>query len=59
MPGTLEHLVLSTGRVLAGPAGEAVELWPGDYVTYPGDVPHIFDALEPDTAGVIVMEHVS
>jgi transcriptional regulator with XRE-family HTH domain len=58
MPGTMEHLVLSTGRVLAGPAGEAVELWPGDYVTYPGDVPHIFDALEPDTTGVIVMEHV-
>ncbi len=58
MPGTMEHLVLSTGRVLAGPTGEAVELWPGDYVTYPGDVPHIFDALEPDTTGVIVMEHV-
>ena len=59
MPGTMEHLVLSTGRVLAGPVGEAVELWPGDYVTYPGDVPHIFDALQPDTTGVIVMEHVS
>ena len=58
MPGTVEHLVLSTGRVLAGPTNEAVELEPGDYVTYPGDVPHIFDALEPDTSGVIVMEHV-
>ena len=58
MPGTIEHLVLSTGRVLAGPTGEAVELWPGDYVTYPGDIPHVFDALEPDTTGVIVMEHV-
>jgi len=58
MPGTIEHLVLSTGRVLAGPAGEAVELGPGDYVTYPGDIPHVFDALEPDTTGVIVMEHV-
>jgi len=58
MPGTMEHLVLSTGRVLAGPTGEAVELKPGDYVCYPGDIPHIFDALEPDTTGVIVMEHV-
>jgi transcriptional regulator with XRE-family HTH domain len=58
MPGTMEHLVLSTGRVLAGPAGEAVELGPGDYVAYPGDIPHVFDALEPDTTGVIVMEHV-
>ena len=38
--------------------GEAVELGPGEYLRYPGDVPHIFDALAPDTSGVIIMEHV-
>jgi transcriptional regulator with XRE-family HTH domain len=58
MPGTMEHVVLSTGRALAGPAGEPVELHPGDYVVYPGDVRHVFDGLEPDTAAVIVMEHI-
>jgi transcriptional regulator with XRE-family HTH domain len=58
MPGTLEHLILGSGRVLAGPEGETVELGPGDYLRYPSDIPHIFDALEPDTAGIIVMEHV-
>jgi transcriptional regulator with XRE-family HTH domain len=58
MPGTMEHLVLSTGRALAGPAGEPVELRPGDYVAYPGDVPHIFNGLEPDTTAVIVLEHI-
>lgn len=58
VPGTLEHLVVGAGRVLAGPAGETVELGPGDYLVYPGDVPHVFDALEPDTSGVIVMEDV-
>ena len=58
LPGTLEHLILGRGRVLAGPEGEAVELGPGDYVRYPGDVPHIFAAQEPDTSGVIIMEHV-
>jgi transcriptional regulator with XRE-family HTH domain len=57
-PGTVEHLILGTGRVLAGPEGEAVELGPGDYLRYPGDIPHVFDALEPDTLGVIIMEHV-
>ena len=57
-PGTLEHVILSTGRVLAGPVGEAVELGPGDYLRYPGDVPHVFDALEPGTLGVIIMEHI-
>ncbi len=56
--GTVEHLILGTGRVLAGPEGEAVELGPGDYLRYPGDVPHVFDALEPGTLGVIIMEHV-
>jgi len=58
LPGTMEHLILGSGRVLAGPDGEAIELGPGDYVRYPSDVPHVFDALEPDTSGVIIMEYV-
>jgi len=57
-PGATEHLVLSTGRALVGPAGEPAELGPGDYITYPGDAPHIFKALEPDTTAVLIMEHV-
>ena len=57
-PGATEHLVLSTGRALVGPAGEPTELGPGDYITYPGDAPHIFKALEPDTTAVMIMEHV-
>lgn len=56
--GTVEHLILGTGRVPAGPEGEAVELGPGEYLRYPGDIPHVFGALEPDTLGVIIMEHV-
>jgi transcriptional regulator with XRE-family HTH domain len=58
LPGSTEHLVLSTGRALVGPAGEPVEIGPGDYVTYPGDAPHIFRALAPDTTAVLVMEHI-
>ena len=58
MPGTIEHVVLGTGRALAGPAGEPVELGPGDYVVYPGDVPHLFDGLDADTTAVFVLEHV-
>ena len=57
--GTIEHVILGSGRVLAGPVGDAVELGPGDYLRYPGDIPHVFDALEPGTLGVIIMEHVS
>ena len=57
-PGTTEHIVLSTGRARVGPATEPLELRAGDYATYPGDAPHVFEALEPDTTGVIVMEHI-
>jgi transcriptional regulator with XRE-family HTH domain len=58
MPGTSEHLILGTGRALAGPVSEPVELAPGDYIAYPGDAPHVFNALEPGTAAVIVLEHI-
>ncbi|MGV9600263.1 cupin domain-containing protein [Streptosporangium sandarakinum] len=57
MPRTTEHLVIGAGRALAGRAGEPVELGPGDYLTHPGDAPHVFQALEPGTSAVIVMEH--
>jgi transcriptional regulator with XRE-family HTH domain len=59
LPGTLEHVVLSSGRALVGPTGEAIEIGPGDYVVYPGDIAHVFEALEPGTAAVLVAEHRS
>ena len=57
MPGVVEHVVLMSGRALVGPVDDPVELAPGDYITYPGDVPHVFDALEPGTRAVLVSEH--
>ncbi len=58
MPGVTEHVVLSAGRALVGVAGEPVELGPGDYICYPGDIPHVFEALEPRTLAVLVSEHI-
>jgi transcriptional regulator with XRE-family HTH domain len=58
MPGTTEHVIVGTGRAQVGPVDDPAEVGPGDYVAYPGDVPHIFRALEPDTTGVIVMEYI-
>ncbi|GAA2627415.1 helix-turn-helix domain-containing protein [Paractinoplanes durhamensis] len=57
IPGSVEHLVVAAGRIVTGPAGDEVELGPGDYITFPGDVPHRYEALEPSWA-VLVMEHV-
>src|SRR5580704_2759125 len=52
-----EHVVLSAGRALIGVAGEPVELGPGDYICYPGDLKHVFEALESRTLPVLVSEH--
>lgn len=56
MPGTVEHVILSTGRALIGLIGDPVELNPGDYIAYPGDLPHLFQALAPDTTAVLISE---
>ena len=56
-PGVVEHVVISAGRALVGATGEVAELGPGDYIRYPGDVPHVFEALEPLTRAVLISEH--
>ena len=58
MPGVVEHVVLSSGRALVGPVEDPVELSPGDYIAYPGDQPHVFQALVDGTSAVLVSEHV-
>lgn len=55
--GTIEHLVISSGRAVAGLADSPIELNAGDYISYPADEPHIFTALEPDTYAVLVIEY--
>ncbi|OIJ92668.1 helix-turn-helix domain-containing protein [Streptomyces colonosanans] len=39
-PGTLHHLYLITGKLRTGPVNEPVDLSAGDFVRFPGDVPH-------------------
>jgi len=58
MPGVVEHVVLCSGRARLGLTDDPVELDPGDYIAYPGDLPHVFEALEPGTTAVLVSEHV-
>ena len=54
--GTIEHVVLVTGRARVGPVAEPYELHPGDYLRYAGDAPHVFEALEEGTTAVLVSE---
>lgn len=53
----VEHLVVTSGRLRTGPAAEPAELGPGDYIAFPADEPHRYEALEPATRAVLVMEH--
>lgn len=54
--GVTEHVIVSAGRAVVGPTDHAVELSAGDYLSYAGDLEHIFDALEPGTIAVLVSE---
>ncbi|MDN5918779.1 MAG: helix-turn-helix domain-containing protein [Pseudonocardia sp.] len=58
-PGTTEHMLVSQGRWTAGPAGEEVELDPGDYVTFPADRPHSYRALTGPASAALIMEYQS
>lgn len=58
VPGTLEHLIVSQGRLRTGPADCPEELATGDYIAFPGDVPHVYEAIDEPCWFVLVMEHV-
>lgn len=58
IPGTVEHLIVTSGRIRCGPVDEEVDLEVGDYARFAGDAPHSYMALRPSSAGVLVMEYV-
>ena len=57
IPGSVEHVVVGAGRLRAGPQESRVELAPGDYASFPGDVPHQYEGLAAGTWAVLIMEH--
>lgn len=56
-PGIVECVLVSGGRMTAGPAGETVELGPGDFVRYPADRPHVYEALDGGCRGVLLVDY--
>lgn len=55
--GTVEHVILTSGKARLGPVGKAIELLPGDYASYAGDEPHSYEALVPDTRAILILEY--
>ncbi|WP_051077966.1 helix-turn-helix domain-containing protein [Corynebacterium lubricantis] len=54
--GTIEHIIVATGRVAVEVQGARYELNHGDYLRYPGDLAHTFEALESESTAVSVIE---
>ncbi len=52
--GTLEHLMVASGEVSAGPTDALVELGPGDLLAFPGDAPHSYRTTS-DPADITVV----
>jgi transcriptional regulator with XRE-family HTH domain len=46
-PGTLLHALVVSGRVLAGPVEDQHRLAVGDFIRFPGDIPHVLSAVPP------------
>ncbi|NNG18749.1 helix-turn-helix transcriptional regulator [Naumannella sp. ID2617S] len=54
--GTTEHVLLCSGSALIGPADRPVELQAGDFISYPGDAPHVFEGGPGGALAVLVSE---
>lgn len=55
-PGTVEHIIVSQGRLRLTVDGTSTDAAPGDYVRHPGDALHIYEALEPGTMFICIVE---
>ncbi len=55
--GTTEHVLVTAGEVRVGPTESLVDLGPGDLVSFPGDVPHRYEALVPNSEAVLIIEY--
>ncbi|WP_214414428.1 helix-turn-helix domain-containing protein [Sphaerisporangium fuscum] len=53
-PGTIEHLLIASGRLLAGPADDLRRLQTGDMLAFAGDTPHAY-RTEDQAADVTVV----
>ena len=54
--GARLHLVVARGTLVAGPAERISELGPGDYASFPADVPHVLRTARAAAEAVLVVE---
>jgi XRE family transcriptional regulator, regulator of sulfur utilization len=53
--GVIEHILLTEGRLRAGPDTALVDIDAGDVLRFPGDVPHSYTPLDGEPARAIAL----
>jgi transcriptional regulator with XRE-family HTH domain len=56
-PGIVECVLVTSGRMRAGPADEPVELSPRDFVRYPADRAHVYNAVDGRCTGILLVDY--
>ena len=56
--GSRAHVYVLQGKLIAGPVERSTELGTGDYVSFPADVPHVYQAGA-QAARALVLSHAS
>jgi transcriptional regulator with XRE-family HTH domain len=56
-PGTIEHVLVTGGRLAVGPARDPVVLESGDFASFAGDVAHVYEARGSDVTAVLLIEY--
>jgi transcriptional regulator with XRE-family HTH domain len=55
-PG-FEHVVVTSGVLRVGPEHAPHELGPGDYVCFPGHLPHVYETVEGPVTSVLLLQY--
>jgi len=55
--GVIEHVVITKGAAKLGLTNESYELGEGDYISYPGDQAHVFEALSEVACAMLISEY--
>lgn len=52
-----EHVVVTAGRLRVGPVTDPYVLEPGDYVCFPGHVPHLYETVDGPVTSVLMLQY--
>lgn len=55
--GTVEHVLIEHGSMLIGTEDDPVLLGRGDFIVFPADVPHLYEACQDDVEAVLILSY--